>query len=122
MGDLAFRAVLLDCVLGGAAPVSPSWVVPAFAARVEQIRSHLRPIGSVEGLLESYGREAALTAGRRGPVDAHQSLLDLPLEVAYALRLLELQGLPERTSWIALVRRATQGRSGHPDAREAFEE
>ncbi len=108
MGDLTFRAVLLDCMLGGAAPVSPTWVAPAFVARVEQIRGHLRPIASADALLESYSREAALTAGRRKPVDAEQSLLHLPLEVAYALRLLELQGLPERSTWTTLVRRAAE--------------
>ena len=104
------RAHLVERILEGAAPVPPRWVAPAYVARVELIRSQLRPIRSVDMLLASYGREARLTSadGYRG--DSHAEHLDVPLELAYALRLIELETGIEQKPWTTMVRRAAESR------------
>ena len=103
LAALRARARLVERVLAGTAPVPPRWLTPGFVARVERIRLQLRPIRSATSLLASYGREAGVRVPSRPPFDPAEGALDAPLELAYALRLIELEnGLPSG-AWAAVA-------------------
>lgn len=71
----------------GEPPVDPAWVSVAFQRRVAAVHRQLAPVRSRAALADSYGREAArrLVHPR---ATAHPRAT--PLQVAYALRWLEL--------------------------------
>ena len=104
------RALAVERILTGAAPVPPRWVAPPFVARVELIRSHLRPIRSVDMLLASYGREAWLMSAHGRSTAGPGERLDAPLELAYALRLIELETGIDRMPWTTTVRQLAESR------------
>ena len=78
------------------------WLDLAFQCRVEAIRAQLRPVRSRVALVSSYGREAA---GRAidGPSGRPPDSVT-PLQVAYALRWLELASPePRAARWDELL-------------------
>ena len=88
-GDQAFRGS------------GPTWAEAAFQRRVEVFRRQLAPVCSRSALAASYGREA----GHR-PMDgrsrAGRSVT--PLQVAYALRWMELaRPAPASVTWADLL-------------------
>lgn len=78
------------------APADLAWGDPAFQVRVEAIREQLRPVRSRVALASSYGREAAglVVDGATRPEPGNVT----PLQVAYALRWLELADTEPRTA------------------------
>jgi hypothetical protein len=77
-----------------------SWGEPTFAREVAAVRRQLSPVTSRRGLASSYGREAFRfrTDDRDGPGAVPRIH---PVEVAYAIRWLELgDGIP-RPGWFA---------------------
>ncbi|HXQ95663.1 MAG TPA: hypothetical protein VN800_01950 [Candidatus Acidoferrales bacterium] len=116
---LRFHVALVARVLSGAAPVPPRWLVPGFVAQVEQIRRQLGPIRTGEALAASYGREARRMGLRGTPLGPHGAVAATgPLELAYALRLLELDG-GAAAPWTTLVRHAAEARFAGREARTA---
>ncbi len=107
---LRSRARVVERILTGAAPVPPPWVAPPFVARVELIRSQLRPIRSVAMLLASYDREAGRMSAQARAMGGRDAGLDTPLELAYALRLIELETGMDQAPWTMSVRRAAESR------------
>ena len=101
LAALRARARLVERVLAGTAPVPPRWLGPGFVARVERIRLQLGPIRSPASLLASYGREAGVRVGPRPSIDPENGALDGPLELAYALRLIELERGSPSLAWSA---------------------
>ena len=88
-GDQAFRRSV------------PTWAEAAFQRRVEVFRRQLAPVCSRAALAASYGREA----GHR-PVDGRSRTVGsvTPLQVAYALRWMELaRPAPASVSWADLL-------------------
>ena len=82
-----------DEVLRARAGSPPArWLLPSFAADVEQVRRQLGPLRDRRMLVASYERESArLTLLRRFAADPAAPPLPLgPLEAAYAVRWLEL--------------------------------
>jgi hypothetical protein len=76
------------------------WGEPAFALEVEAVRGQLAPVSTRHSLASSYGREArrALTDKRLAtwePARIH------PVDVAYAIRWLELGDGAPRPPWSA---------------------
>lgn len=67
-----------------------------FQRRVEAIRAQLRPVRSRVALASSYGREAAALVVDGATRSAPRSVT--PLQVAYALRWLELADAEPRTA------------------------
>jgi hypothetical protein len=94
---LSLRAVeLLRAVETGTIP--PHWRVPDFGREVDEIRAQLGPIELRGTLAASFGREAGLRMARHGAAAA-------PLDLAYAVRWLELdpgrpRPIPAWTSWL----------------------
>ena len=79
----------------------PTWAEAAFQRRVEVFRRQLAPVCSRAALAASYGREA----GHR-PVEgrAQTGGSVTPLQVAYALRWMELaRPAPASVSWADLL-------------------
>jgi len=75
------------------------WGEPAFARDVE-VRQHLAPIRSRRGLAASFGREAV----NRPAIERTQDPSGFgPLQIAYALRWLELGDGRPRPGWTSLV-------------------
>ena len=73
-----------------------------FRLEVEVIRRQLAPVSSRSQLASSYGREAGQRANADGPSAADRGLT--PLQVAYALRWLELATPgPMSVSWADLL-------------------
>ena len=108
---VAGRASAIRLVLAGQAPVPPQWAVPDFVAHVEQVRRQLGPIRSPGALLASYASEARFrTAARDLHPGGAESGADDALDLAYALRLIEIEGGLERVGWTALIRRAAETR------------
>lgn len=88
-GDQAFRRS------------GPTWAEAAFQRRVEVFRRQLAPVCSRAALAASYGREA----GHR-PVDGRSRPVRsvTPLQVAYALRWMELaRPAPASVTWADLL-------------------
>lgn len=106
------HAALLAAALGSTGRTSERWRVPRFAREVARVRRHLQPIWSQEALAESYGRESFRL--RTSLTEAHraQTLAGSPVEVAYALRWLELEGWIDHAPWLELLAR----RDGSPAA------
>jgi hypothetical protein len=78
------------------------WLDRAFQCRVEAIRAQLRPVRSRGALISSYGREAAGRMIGGLPDRAAESVT--PLQVAYALRWLELASPePRAARWDELL-------------------
>jgi len=94
---LSLRAVeLLRAVETGT--IVPHWRVPGFGREVDEIRGQLGPIELRGTLAASFSREA----GRRMAV---QGAAAAPLDLAYAVRWLELdpkrpRPIPAWTSWL----------------------
>jgi hypothetical protein len=109
---LRCRAAIVERVLAGDAPVPPRWVAPAFVQRVERVRAHLSPIQSVDTLLSSYGREARLLRTGTFAAVGRPQRLDAPLELAYVLRLIELDSGIAVTPWATIMTRAAGSRHG----------
>ena len=107
---LRARARAVERILAGVAPVPPRWVAPPFVARVEVIRAQLRPLRSVAMLLASYGREAARLRIQARATGGRDGGLDAPLELAYALRLIELETGLDQAPFTMSVRRAAESR------------
>ena len=78
------------------APADLPWRDLAFQCRVEAIREQLRPVRSRVALASSYGREAAARVVDGATRPARESVT--PLQVAYALRWLELADAEPRTA------------------------
>ena len=81
------------------------WSVPAFAREVDQILEHLAAIRSRELLVESFGRESSYLLATRhlSVADAEHILATSAVDVAYAMRLVELaegSGGARWASWI----------------------
>ena len=80
---------------------APRWAEAAFQRRVEVVRRQLAPVCSRAALAASYGREAghrmtSCRSSRIGPVT--------PLQVAYALRWMELaRPAPALVTWTDLL-------------------
>ena len=107
---LRTQARAVERILTGAAPVPPRWVAPPFVARVELIRAQLRPLRSVVMLLASYEREAGRVSTPARATGGREAGLDAPLELAYALRLIELETGLDQAPWTVSVRRAAESR------------
>ena len=107
---LRTQARAVERILTGAAPVPPRWVAPPFVARVELIRAQLRPIRSVAMLLASYEREAGRLHTPARATGGRDAGPDAPLELAYALRLIELEMGLDQAPWTVSVRRAAESR------------
>jgi hypothetical protein len=110
---LAARAdeVLRACV--GRPPAR--WLLPGFAADVDQVRRQLNPLRDRRMLVASFERESArLAALRRLAVDPTIPPLPVdPLEAAYAIRWLELaDGGTALPSWRVFI----EGGVTEPDA------
>ncbi len=94
---LSLRAAeLLRAVETGTVP--PPWRVPGFGREVDEIRAQLGPIELRGTLAASFSREAGLRMALRGAAAA-------PLDLAYAVRWLELDPRRPRliaawTSWL----------------------
>jgi len=74
------------------------WMDVSFRRRVDVIRSQLAPLRSRAALVASYGREADHRLH-----DGHVARAVTALQVAYALRWLELaEPVPLTPSWLAL--------------------
>jgi hypothetical protein len=84
---LRAAAGFLQRMLDEPAGIHARWRTLGFVRCVESIRLHLWPIGSQAALADSFGREAS----------RHEAL-----EMAYALRWLELADGIGRPSWSAL--------------------
>ncbi len=108
------HARLVERVLAGAVPVPQRWVTPLFVAQAETIRLQLRPIRSVGTLVASYGREAWLRGRHGTQPPGRADRLDAPLELAYAIRLLELDTGATLAPWTRLVRMAAEARHRGP--------
>jgi hypothetical protein len=110
---LAARA---DEVLGARVRCPPArWLLPGFAADVDQVRRQLNPLGDRRMLVASFERESArLAALRRLAVDPTIPPLPVdPLEAAYAIRWLELaDGGTALPSWRVFI----EGGVTEPDA------
>ena len=79
----------------------PTWAEAAFQRRVEVFRRQLAPVCSQAALAASYGREA----GHR-PVEGRTETVGsvTPLQVAYALRWMELaKPAPALVTWADLL-------------------
>jgi hypothetical protein len=105
---LRARARAVERILAGAVPVPPWWVAPPFVARVEVIRAQLRPIRSVASLLASYGREAGRLRPEARATGGPDEGRNAPLELAYALRLIELETGLDQAPFTVSVRRAAE--------------
>ncbi len=82
----------------------PSWSGARFAARVEAVRSQLGPIHSAETLDSSHSRESHASAGSAcAGRSARDRLVHCPVEVAYALRWLELTDQRPCPPWPELL-------------------
>ena len=96
--ELAFRALVVLRRVRLASPPE-RWLQPGFGREVDLVRLHLAPVRSRAGLAASYGREAfnlavaaewpRRTATRRASTATLTALMG-PVDVAYALRWLEL--------------------------------
>jgi hypothetical protein len=79
------------------------WSATAFAGRVDRVRAQLLPIASLSALVDSYAREH----GRRDPgvgTDTRGLFRDpAEVELAYALRWLELTGRLDVRPWRLLL-------------------
>ena len=96
-GDQAFRRSGPTAFRGS----GPTWAEAAFQRRVEVFRRQLAPVCSRAALAASYGREA----GHR-PVDGRSRTVGsvTPLQVAYALRWMELaRPAPASVTWADLL-------------------
>ncbi len=71
---------------------------------VELVRAHLRPIRSTEVLAASYGRESFQRSPDERPVTASALLARNAVEVAYAVRRIELGRGSGLAPWLALLR------------------
>ncbi|HEX8938635.1 MAG TPA: hypothetical protein VF763_00610 [Candidatus Limnocylindrales bacterium] len=70
----------------------PTWADDGFRASVETVRAQLAPICSVETLDSSRSRESHARPGSAcASRSAHDRLVHCPVEVAYAVRWLELR-------------------------------
>lgn len=102
---LALHAVAVVRFLAG--PRRPErWGLPGFAREVERVRRQLSPILSREMLAASYALESlhmtGVSRGSSGPL--RTTLAGSALEVAYAVRWLELADGEERPGWQAWQR------------------
>lgn len=90
---LRSAAITLAWYLDDASTAPSRWRALSFRRTVSRIRDQLAPIASLAALADSYGSEAVLRAGSwRGESLALTE--GGPLDVAYALRWLELTGEP----------------------------
>ncbi len=80
------------------------WASPAFAREVDLVRSHLRPIRSLDMLAASYGRESFQAGNAAEEGGASTILARSATEVAYALRWLEISGAASEAPWVVLIR------------------
>jgi len=106
------HAAQLAAALAGTGGTSERWHVPRFAREVARVRRHLQPIWSHEALAESYGRESFRLRTSLAEAHGAATLAGSPVEVAYALRWLELEGRIDRAPWLELLAR----RDGSPAA------
>jgi len=92
----------LDLVVRTAEPLDPPrrWTAPSFIAEVARTRGHLTPIRSRDALLDSFAREASVSASRGQAIEERPAG---PVRVAYALRWLELGDGRSRPSWRAIL-------------------
>ena len=79
------------------------WTAPAFEREVELVRAHLRPIRTVEMLAASYGRESFQSPEGDRPIGAASLLARNAVEVAYAIRRLELDSGQLLPPWPTLL-------------------
>ena len=85
-------------VLAGHAIAPARWRTPSFGRKVAEVVAHLGPIRSRRMLAASYAREARHGAtGLR--LDPERALATSPVEVAYALRWLELDDRVGPIAW-----------------------
>jgi hypothetical protein len=94
---LALRAAELRRAIETGA-VTPRWRRPGFGRAVDGIRAQLAPIERRGTLEASFGREAARQQAARGAAAT-------PLDVAYAVRWLELdpagpRSIPAWANWL----------------------
>lgn len=79
----------------------PAWAGSAFQRRVGRFRRQLAPIRTQAALIASYGREAGHRSVDGRTPAAHRPT---PLQVAYALRWLELaRPMPTVATWADLL-------------------
>jgi hypothetical protein len=101
------HAILLASALASTGSTSERWPVPRFAREVARARRHLQPICSLDALAESYGRESFRLRASATAVHRASTLAGSPVEVAYALRWLELEGRLDHAPWPELLLRRT---------------
>lgn len=81
--------------------VRPAWASASFQRRVGRFRRQLAPLRTQAALIASYGREAGLRSVDGRPPAVHRPT---PLQVAYALRWLELaRPMPIVATWADLL-------------------
>ncbi|MGK2850674.1 MAG: hypothetical protein ACSLFN_07175 [Candidatus Limnocylindrales bacterium] len=85
----------------GGLPDDRAWATAAFQRRVASVHRQLAPVVSRAALADSYGREAAKRLVRSRAVGRRSVTA---LQVAYALRWLELDGsVSDALSWTDLL-------------------
>lgn len=101
---LQAHGILLARLLRSPARTPQRWRALGFARQVDLVRAHLRPIRSHESLAHSYGREHFhIQATGSATLDARGLLRRSAIEVAYALRWLELADGDSRGPWLSIV-------------------
>jgi hypothetical protein len=73
-----------------------SWSGVGFAGRVDRVRAQLLPIVSLSALVDCYAREHGRRQARTG---ADRLFRDAEVDLAYALRWLELTGRLDERPW-----------------------
>lgn len=81
-------------------PADPGWASAAFQRRVARVHRQLAPVVSQAALVDSYAREAARRSTRPRTVGRRSATA---LQVAYALRWLELGRPAVSLSWNDLL-------------------
>ena len=97
------HADLLRRALERAGRPPARWSTPAFDREVGLVRAHLRPIHSVDMLAASYGRESFHGVDADRLANAASLLARSAVEVAYAIRRLELEAGLELPPWSTLL-------------------
>jgi len=100
---LAEHAALLESWLARGGRVPILWGSDRFAREVELVRTHLRPIASVESLGLSYGREHFHSVTNQKPPSSPLVMSRNATEVAYAIRWRELTENVEFGPWSTLI-------------------
>jgi hypothetical protein len=105
--SLALRARVLERLIAEPHRRPDRWAVPGFGQEVDLVRIHLTPVRSRAVLVASFGREShhVVRPAERRVGLAARSLAASPVEVAYAIRWLELTDGSGRPGWGALLAR-----------------